>query len=526
MLLALLGCAPDATGRVTLAARPGVRDLHAASAGDDVGWSWTVDGAPAGIRGPDVPATYTWPGQVWEATARGRGGVARAAVTVPEPLGGNVLVVMLDDVGLDLLAAYGAADPAPTPTIDALAAEGVAFRTVYGAPTCSPARAVALTGRFARRSGVGWLIDMDDADHELPLDAWTLPEALGEARGPAPWTAEALGKWHLAGYGSPSGLDHPLASGFSRFAGSLGYLVEGDGSGPVDGYFAWRKIEDGDQHVVERYATTDTVDDALARTAEMPEPFLLWLALHAPHAPHHVPPAMLRTLDVAEDDPPGRLVRAALEAADTELGRLLASMAPEVRARTTVVLTSDNGTTAEAAVNPARAKGTVSEGGLRVPLIVAGPAVVGPGRVSEAPAHLADLFPTVCDLAGVPLVDLPAGGLGVPLPDGEVRALDGESLLPWLLDPDARIPDRVLYGEGFAPAGAGPWTKDLRAVRDDQWKLVRTNGAGETFHALPPGATDEGEPLQEPLPAEADAARARLARVLDGIEGTLAYEGR
>lgn len=525
MLLALLACVPSPPGPVRLAVRPGLRDLRASTRAGEVEWSWTVDGAPTRHRGASVPATALWPGQTWEVTARTPGGVSRAAVTVPEPVGGNVLVVMLDDVGLDLLATYGAADPAPTPTIDALAAEGVTFRTAYGAPTCSPARAVALTGRFARRAGLGWLIDLHASSNELPLAAWTLPEAVSLARGPGPWTAEALGKWHLAGYAAPSGLDHPVASGFARFAGSFGYLVEGDAQPRVDGYFVWRKVEDGEEHLVERYATTDTVDDALARLAVLPEPFLLWLAPNAPHAPFHVPPAPLRTLDVDDGDPPARLVRAALEAVDTELGRLFATMDPGLRARTTVILTSDNGTTAEAAEDPEQAKGSVSEGGVRVPLIVAGPAVVGPGRVSEAPAHLVDLLPTVCDLAGVPLVDGPAGGLGLPLPDGTVRALDGESLLPWLLDPDAPVPDRLLYGEAFAPAG-DHWTMDRRALRDARWKLVRTLGAGETFHALAPGATAESEPLADPLPPDAAAARARLTRVLDGIERTLAYEGR
>ena len=80
-----------------------------------------------------------------------------------EPPQANVLVLLLDDLGTDKIAAYGDhPSPPPTPTLDALAADGVLFRNTWASCICSPSRGMLLTGRYGRRFGLGLNVDAED----------------------------------------------------------------------------------------------------------------------------------------------------------------------------------------------------------------------------------------------------------------------------------------------------------------------------------------------------------------------------
>ena len=135
------------------------------------------------------------------------------------------------------------------------------------------------------------------------------------------------------------------------------------------------------------YNTTDIIDDAIEQVNTLPEPFFLYVALNAAHDPLEAPP--LELFDYPLPDPPtvADLHRAVLQAADTELGRFLASIPSELLATTTIFLTSDNGTQPEAVefpYSPDRAKRTVFEGGVHVPLVATGAHVAQPGSHSAA----------------------------------------------------------------------------------------------------------------------------------------------
>jgi hypothetical protein len=107
----------------------------------------------------------------------------------------NVLVLMLDDIGIERLPLYGVGETwATTPTLDSLAADGVSFRTVWAAPVCSPSRAAALTGRYAARTGFGTV--------NPPQYHWVLPGA--EVTVPTTRTRpSASGTWAIAGAREP-----------------------------------------------------------------------------------------------------------------------------------------------------------------------------------------------------------------------------------------------------------------------------------------------------------------------------------
>ncbi|MCB9675282.1 MAG: sulfatase-like hydrolase/transferase [Alphaproteobacteria bacterium] len=152
----------------------------------------------------------------------------------PLPRGGNVLVLLIDDVGVDKVGAYGGGYAARTPRIDALASQGIRFTNAYAAPMCSPSRAILLTGRYGRRTGIGTITEKESNGSELPLDAVTIPEALDFATG-ATWTNAAIGKWHLAGPAAADWKTHPNRQGFDWFVGTRGNPEYKEGRG----YFHW-----------------------------------------------------------------------------------------------------------------------------------------------------------------------------------------------------------------------------------------------------------------------------------------------
>lgn len=524
VIVAWVACAPEDLD-VVIDLRPGIHDLVASVDGDpaDLAWAWTRDGEPTPFSTDRLPATEVWPGHRWTVTASTADGSGSATVDVPEPPGGNVMIVIIDDVGVEKLGVYGGPDAPPTPTIDALASRGVVFRNAYASPTCTPSRAEILTGRHPSRTGAGNLIDMVESEYELPLEAWTLPEVLADAHGEV-WDNSAVGKWHLSSYHSPNSHLHPTLQGFAWYAGSLGYLVEGRGNDGLDGYFVWARSYLGESVLNDVYNTTATVDDALDRIAAMPEPFLLYLAFNAPHTPLHVPPAELHTRDVTPESDGAVLHAAMLEALDTELGRLFDGIDPAVLADTTVLLVADNGTSDLAADGPVvagQAKGTLYEGGIHVPLIVAGPHVPVPG-VSDALVQLVDVFTTVAEIAGVPLTG-DGDHLAVAF-RGETRRLDGVSLLPWLADPSAAGPETI-FAESLTPNGPPPWNTHPRMVRDQRYKLLRTSDGDQLF-ALDPARFDDGpDLLGGTVSEEVGAAYLRLAAVLDARVADQVYDG-
>lgn len=526
------------TVNVTIPARGGLRDLLAPAFavdpdGDPVelAYAWTRNGEETSFTASRVSATEVWPGDAWAVTVTatdpdGNRGIGSAEATVPEPLGGNVLVIVLDDVGVDKLTMYGLAEGAPTPTLDALADEGLRFTHAWAYPTCSPTRAAALSGRHPYRHGTGHLVDMATSAYAHPLGSVFLPQALAEARDGQVWTSIALGKWHLAGDVAPDQLAHPLHFGFSHFAGSPGYLNES-----VDefrGYFEWRKNVDGVAITTDGYNTTDTVDDALATIPALPEPWFVWLSFNAAHTPYHAPPADLFTQPLPEVPGYPDKFEAMLEALDTELGRMLAGLPADLLAQTTIIVIGDNGTSDLVAVefDPAQSKGSVYEGGVRVPLIVVSRHVAAPGRVVDAPVMAVDLFPTILDLAGVPLVD-GAGGLALPMHGGDDVGIDGVSWVPLLTDPGARPSRTVVYTESLKPNGPPPWGTHTRAVADGRFKLHRTIDGADSLFDLQrmDGLNQADDLLAERLSDEALAAYEHLAAILDRTGLDDQYDG-
>lgn len=419
----------------------------------------------------------------------------------------NVLVIVADDLGVDAVGAYGlGAAPPPTPNIDALAAQGVLFRNAITNPVCSPTRACLMTGRYSFRTGVGRQIPTLEGlppQNVLPLDEITVPELLDAKR--SGYAHAYIGKWHL-GDGTNGGPLGPNLAGWSHFAGLL--------RGWTPDYYRWERVVNGAAATSTAYATTQIADDALAWMESAPEPWLCWVSFNAPHDPYHAPPPALHTQNLAGLSPratPVPFFKAMVEAMDTEIGRLLGTIDPAVRARTTVIFLGDNGTDGVVSEPPflaAHAKGTPYEGGVRVPLVVTGPIVQGAPRTEDALVSAVDVFATVAELCGV----------DAQLP---FRRIDSLSFVPHLAAagaPPVRSAALVELFDASNFLGSG-----FAALRDQRYKLIRFLGPGtatEEMYDLQLDPFEQSDLLLGALSAQEQWAYQQLAAQLTALRDT------
>jgi arylsulfatase A-like enzyme len=420
-----------------------------------------------------------------------------AAAPRDDVAGKNVLVVLLDDVATDRIGAYGEHErPARTPTLDALAAEGLRFTEAYAYPVCSPSRAAFLTGRHGRRTGIGYNV-RPDADYSLPLHEGLIPELM--AAGQVPYTSAGVGKWHLQPRNGQT-IQHPLQHGFDHWSGSIGNLVKPDTYRDYSWYHPDGTVE---EHASD-YLTSREIDEAVRLVTTLPEPWFVLAAIHAPHGPWSAPPAELLTSPVADDAPVADLYDAMLEAADHELARLLAVID---RDDTLIVVMGDNGTPKDAVrppIEPKHAKGSVYEAGVRVPWIVAGLGIE-PG-VSDELVHLVDWFPTLAQMSGTD-----------PLRPG--YDIDGQSLWP-LLKGEPHTPRSLLFTEKYYTLRDGA---SVRAVRGPRYKLIERQSGFEGLFDLQ-GRHDDGPNLlkaKSALSAEEEEAYQRLRSELTRVHTEL-----
>ncbi|MFM7182147.1 MAG: sulfatase-like hydrolase/transferase [Verrucomicrobiales bacterium] len=428
----------------------------------------------------------------------------------------NVLLIIADDYGIDSNSLYnsspGAALP-PTPNINALKTTGVQFRNAYAQPTCSPTRASMLTGRHPFRHGVTTAVTANDG--QLQAGEFTLPRAFA-ANGGLGYSLAQFGKWHVT-VGQNIANDPANIGGWPHYSGCLtGSLV--GGSGGTGTYTSWTKTINGvtgSANGTTTYATTDVTNDALAWIgARGSNPWFAWVAYNAPHTPFHKPPNNLHTYDTTVADWSTLAINsnaanqrthhnAAVEAMDTEIGRLLADMSPAVRANTWIIFIGDNGTTnqvIQAPFNTGHSKDSLYEGGVRVPLFISGPGLVAPNRESTALVHAVDLYSTILEMVGI----------NVATTQPAVKPIDSRSLMPLLHNQSE--PARVAYAE---ESGAAISAADSgRTVRIGDFKLIRFNDNTERLHQISTDPNEQTNLLASALNSTALAAYNQLTAQL------------
>lgn len=362
----------------------------------------------------------------------------------------NVLFVIADDFGLDASPchpAIGAIKPA-MPNLLALCNRGIVFDQAWAHPTCTPTRASVLSGKYGIHTGVM-------AVGEVLTSTDTILNRL--RGGTNPYAVAVIGKWHVSG-ANPAP-NAPEAYGATYFSGFL--------TGALTDYFNWQIITNGASAQTNNYATSELTDKAIGWLNNRPQPWFLWLAYNAPHSPFHTPPSNLYTQPglqngTATDNRTKYF--AAAEALDAELGRLIATIPTDVLANTTIVFLGDNGTPSQAAQSPVlatRAKDTPYQGGIQVPLVVAGARVSRIGQRESALVNSVDLFATFSALTER-AVAAPA---------------DGINLLPTFVT--SNFSGRSHAYIDFRDNGVV-----VTAIRDTRYKLIELAGSQRQLYDL------------------------------------------
>ena len=407
--------------------------------------------------------------------------VSLAALVQPPSAGAsdhpNIVFIMADDLGWAELGCYGQ-EKIRTPNIDRLAAEGMRFIDYYtSAPVCAPARCTLMTGlhlghAYARDNfEVG---SWDSYRGQLPLPAGTVTIAtlLKEAG----YATGAFGKWGLGEVGSSG---DPLDQGFDRF---FGYNCQRH----AHNYYPRYLVSDRDRVTLEgndrgltgaKYAPQEIADQLLEFIRQKQDgPFFVYYPSVIPHLALQVPDEAMQPYRGRWDETPyeGRsylphpeprtAYAAMISFLDRQVGRVLDLLDELGLADNTIVFfTSDNGVTMLKgqvdyeffrSVGPLRGlKGSVYEGGIRVPMIARWPGRIQPGSVTDLQATHYDALATLVELASAPA---PPETDGI----GYVPTLLGRST-------DQRQHDYLFWD--FAGYGG------QLAVRQGQWKGVKQN---------------------------------------------------
>lgn len=374
------------------------------------------------------------------------GAMARTVVDRP-----SIVLIVADDLGYGSLGCYGNKE-VETPNIDRLAASGMRFTDFHSnGALCSPTRAALMTGRYQQRCA--WV-----ADDELspvfreqrrlnPEQRWAWGISSGEVTMPAllkqaGYRTALIGKWHL-GYDYKF---HPMSHGFDEFRGFVGGNIDnhthiaGYGTRELD-WWKDRKIENEEGYstdLLTQYAT-----NFVARNRDVP--FFLYLAHGAPHVP-------LQGRKLSPGSPAVKTYKEVVGVLDESVGAVIKELRRwQLEAKTLVLFCSDNGPAAPRGVAAAGGlcgkKGTLYEGGHRVPFMASWPGTIPAGSTSDETLMTMDLLPTFVNLAGA---HGPAD-----------RKMDGMDIMPILNGRTSGV-HRILHWQ----------SGDSWAVRSGPWKLM------------------------------------------------------
>ncbi len=380
----------------------------------------------------------------------------------------NIIFILADDLGYTDVGTFGS-KYYETPNIDKLAAQGMKLTSHHHCQNCQPTRAALMSGQYAPRTGVytvGGIGRFDweqrplrpvDNVTELPLEKVTIAQTLKKAG----YATGMFGKWHLG----EDDAHHPAKRGFDEAIVSMGrhydFKTNPKTEVPKGAYLA-------------DFLTDKAVDFIQRHKSER---FFLYLPHFGVHSPYQAKPELIARFK----DKPGvgghnnPTYAAMIASVDESVGRVMAELDKQGLAENTVLIfSSDNGgvggytregikkggdTTDNAPLRSG--KGSLYEGGTRVPFIVRWPGVTAPGSSADTPTIHVDLYPTFSEIAGA------------AAPEGQ--PLDGESLAPLFRDPKAALKRTAIFQHfpGYLGAGDNTWrTTPVGTMIAGQWKLM------------------------------------------------------
>ena len=377
--------------------------------------------------------------------------ISHAADSAERP---NILLVMTDDQGWGDVHSHNNPD-INTPVMDSLAASGARFDRFFVSPVCAPTRASLLTGRYNLRTHVH---GVTRGEENMRAEEVTIAEIFA-ANG---YKTGCFGKWHN-GRHYPW---HPNGQGFQEFVGFC--------AGHWNNYFNTTLERNGEEFQSEGFIIDVLTNHALKFIEKnQNEPFLCYVPMNTPHTPWQVPEKYWQRYADTDLPETTKCAYAMCENIDYNLGRLLSKLDELDLAKNTIVLfLTDNGANTDRYDGHMRGrKGSVDEGGVRVPLFVRWPGHIPAGRMVKPIAMHIDLLPTLVSLCGVE--------------PGSHKPWDGTDLAPLLVGEESAAadwPDRKLFT--FRKLGISA-ERSQGAVRTQRWRLVRRNpGAKWTLYDM------------------------------------------
>ncbi len=389
----------------------------------------------------------------------------------PQP---NIVVILTDDMGYSDLPVFGESE-IPTPNIDRLAEEGIKLTNAYVcAPICVPSRMGLMTGRYQQRYGV-----YDNVYTAEENRLWVKEITLANVLQDHGYRTANIGKWHLSGNKWPWVLPPPHERGFDEFVG-----IEGG----MDDFWKGTTLVRYQEEEYQIFESPDYLTDFFGQEAEAfiernrENPFFLYLAFNAPHAPLHGLEEDQAAIAADWVSAERRIYGAMVVAVDRNVGRVLDALAKhDLEENTLLIFLNDNGGGGNNAMwhtrNTARNlpnrghKYDVQEGGVHVPMIVRWPGKVEAGTTFNGLSSSLDIFPTALAAAGVP--------------HPQQRVCDGVDLLPYLKGESQGDPHQYLYWQQLyidrrrPNRRPPPQQHDLYtfAVRNGIWKAIKQDQA-------------------------------------------------
>ena len=359
----------------------------------------------------------------------------------------NIIVILADDLGYNDVGFMGSTDSA-TPHIDAIAKNGVRFTDGYSTcPVCGPSRAGLLTGRYQNRFGFednpGPFRRTEETIPGIPLRETTMGEYFKDMG----YNTAVIGKWHEENVP----LRNPSTRGFDEFFGFIdgasSYYIKDNAKG---------KLMRGLKPVVseEEYLTDAFGREAvlfIERNADRKKPFLLYVPFNAPHGPFQVPQKYKDKFKKVENEK-RRTFLGMINCMDENIGKIMSAVRQQgIEENTLVFFLSDNGGECERSDNGLlrECKGSIYEGGIRVPFCMQWKGVLPANKEVNFPVHALDVLPTAIAATGRFL-------------DWE-WFINGMNLLPFLKGENTGEPHRFLYWRFL-------WH---HAVRKGDWKLLK-----------------------------------------------------
>lgn len=396
----------------------------------------------------------------------------------------NVLLIIADDFGKDACINYSEGSVKPNmPNLQAIANNGIQFENFWVNPLCTPTRASILTGKYPLRT------DMLEVGNVLDQNETSIFEYIQQENANA-YSSALIGKWHLG-----RGLNHPSNLGVPFYSGLI--------SGAVQSYTDWTWTHDGMSENSSEYTTTKFTDLAIDWIQDQDQPWFLWLAYNAPHTPFHLPPSNLHSqsgLSGEQSDISARPLpyfMAMIEAMDSEIGRLLASMTQAERDNTYIIFIGDNGspqTVAQAPYDNTKSKNSLFLGGVNTPMFISGPGINGPAINTENFIQSTDLFTTIAQICG-----------------SQSTSINDSKSFYGLLEGQTTESREYLYSEIGGTSLAG------HAIRNLDYLLINYDNNSSLMFDLKLDPDQNSDLLQSPLSTEAQSSKSALELELQSI---------